>query len=489
MTENANENEKIILTEDFESLDLLHKLKVVVDTIPQRIFWKNVRSEWVWANASFVSDTGVNSLKDLLGKNDLFSDRAWTRDQAEAFIRDDREVFETGKSKLNIIEPQRRSDGSYAWLHTNKVPLFDADGNVIGLIGTYEDISERTQEEIVLRRHQHMLETIFNHVPVAIFWKDRQSRFLGCNAYFAERTGMSPSEIVGKSEYDMPWTAEQAEQYIADDQAIIESEEPRLNYIEQMRQADGKLVWVRSNKVPLYDAAGNVTGTLATYYDITEQIEASEELRRARRAAEAERQRLARDLHDAVSQTLWTASLIADVLPTVWEQDREKGEQNLRQLRQLTQGALAEMRMLLLELRPASLEETGLHELLNQLAEATMSRKEIDIVVSAEPTDLPTDVKIGLYRITQEALNNISRHARANRAMIDLKSTGMGLMLQITDNGRGFDLNQPSPERMGLGIMQERAATIQATLTIDSIISQGTTITIKWTPKRMEPSQ
>lgn len=488
MTENPNKNEEIILTEDFENLDLLQKLQVVVDTIPQTIFWKNFKSEWVWGNARFVSDTGMKSLEELIGKNDLFPDRPWTRDQAEAFLRDDREVLDTGKPKLNIIEPQRRSDGSYAWLHTNKVPLFDTDGKVIGLIGTYEDISERTQEEIVLRRHQHMLETIFNHVPVAIFWKDRQSRFLGCNAYFAERAGMSPSEIVGKSEYDMPWTAEQAEQFIADDQAILESEEPRLNYIEQMRQADGRLVWVRSNKVPLYDATGNVTGTLATYYDITEQIEASEELRRARRAAEAERQRLARDLHDAVSQTLWTASLIADVLPTVWEQDRVKGKENLKQLRQLTQGALAEMRMLLLELRPASLEETGLHELLNQIAEATMSRKEIDIVVSAKPAELPIDVKIALYRITQEALNNISRHARATKATIDLKSTETELELQITDNGRGFDVNQPAPERMGLGIMQERAATIQAALTIDSIISKGTIITVKWTPKRMEPS-
>ena len=148
MTENPNSNKKIILTEDFDSLDLLQKLRVVVGTIPQRIFWKNLRSEWVWANASFVSDTGVNSLEDLLGKNDRFSDRPWTRDQAEAFIRDDQEVLESGKPKLNIIEPQRRSDGSYAWLHTNKVPLFDVDGQVIGLIGTYEDISERTQRVV-----------------------------------------------------------------------------------------------------------------------------------------------------------------------------------------------------------------------------------------------------------------------------------------------------------------------------------------------------
>ena len=143
MTSNPEENHEFILTEDFDKLDLLQKLQIVVDTIPQSIFWKNLNSEWVWANARFVSDTGAVSLEDIVGKNDLFSDRQWTRDQAEAFLRDDREVFQTGKPKLNIIEPQRRADGRYAWLHTNKVPLFDADGKVIGLIGTYEDISER----------------------------------------------------------------------------------------------------------------------------------------------------------------------------------------------------------------------------------------------------------------------------------------------------------------------------------------------------------
>ncbi|MEJ2511768.1 MAG: PAS domain-containing protein [Anaerolineales bacterium] len=361
--------EKEMVTEDFDRLDLFQKLQIVVNTIPQSIFWKNLNSEWVWANSRFVSDAGADTFEDILGKNDLsYAAHPWTREQAEAFIRDDREVFETGKPKLNIIEPQRRSDGKYAWLHTNKLPLFDESGNVIGLIGTYEDFSERTQEEIMLRRNQHMLETIFKHVPVAIFWKDCESVYLGCNAYFATRTGMTEKEIVGKSELDMPWTDEQKDKFLTDDRMVIETEEPRLNYIEQMQQADGTMIWVQTNKVPMYDEDGNVTGVLCTFHDITEQIKTSEAFREARKTAEAERQRLARNLHDAVSQTLWTASLIADVLPTVWDQDHEKGEQNLRELRQLTQGALAEMRMLLLELRPAALRETKIARITTALS-------------------------------------------------------------------------------------------------------------------------
>jgi signal transduction histidine kinase len=138
------------------------------------------------------------------------------------------------------------------------------------------------------------------------------------------------------------------------------------------------------------------------------------------------------------------------------------------------------MRMLLLELRPAALKETKLHELLQNLAEAAVSQKEIDISVSVEPVDPPFDVKVAYYRITQEALNNISRHARATRATIELTSTGTELVLTIADNGRGFDVDLAAPERMGLSIMRERAATIQAKLTIDSIIDGGTTIIAKW---------
>ena len=475
------------LTEDFDRLDLFQKLQIVVNTIPQSIFWKNLNSEWVWANSRFVSDTGADTFEDILGKNDLsYAAHPWTREQAEAFIRDDREVFETGKPKLNIIEPQRRSDGKYAWLHTNKLPLFDESGKVIGLIGTYEDFSERTQEEIMLRRNQNMLETIFKHVPVAIFWKDCESVYLGCNAYFATRTGMTEKEIVGKSELDMPWTDEQKDKFLTDDRMVIETEEPRLNYIEQMQQADGTMIWVQTNKVPMYDEDGNVTGVLCTFHDITEQIKTSEAFREARKTAEAERQRLARNLHDAVSQTLWTASLIADVLPTVWDQDQEKGEQNLRELRQLTQGALAEMRMLLLELRPAALRETKLHELLQHLAEAIVSRKEMDIIVSIDPAEPPMDVKVAFYRITQEALNNILRHARATKVTIDLNVIDTEFILKITDNGRGFDIDQAAPERMGLCIMGERAETIQAKLAIESQINQGTIITVKWLPENLE---
>jgi PAS domain S-box-containing protein len=212
-------------------------------------------------------------------------------------------------------------------------------------------------------------------------------------------------------------------------------------------------------------------------------------------AVAAERSRLARDLHDSVTQTLFSASLTAEVLPIVWERHRQEGQQALEELRQLTRGALAEMRTLLLELRPAALMETPLDDLLRQLAEAVIGRARVPVTVKVQGQGaLPPDVHVALYRIAQEALNNVAKHAGASQATVrlchaahpPLSSPGGGIKggraeLRISDDGRGFDVNQVSPEHLGLGIMRERAEAIGATLSIESQHGHGTQVVVTWT--------
>ena len=128
-----------------------------------------------------------------------------------------------------------------------------------------------------------------------------------------------------------------------------------------------------------------------------------------------ERQRLARELHDAVTQTLFSASLIAEALPTIWESDQDEGRQLLQDLRQLSRGALAEMRTLLMELRPAALVEANMADLLRQLGEAVTGRTGVPVTVTVEGQyKFPPDVHVALYRIAQEALNNVVKHAQAS---------------------------------------------------------------------------
>jgi ligand-binding sensor domain-containing protein/signal transduction histidine kinase len=225
-----------------------------------------------------------------------------------------------------------------------------------------------------------------------------------------------------------------------------------------------------------------------------QRLRAEEALRQAEteKAVTAERGRLARELHDAVTQTLFSASLVAEALPNSWERDRQEGRQLLQDLRQLSRGALAEMRTLLLELRPAALVETSMEDLLRQLAEAAMGREGFPITVTVEgDCSLPPDVHVALYRITQEALHNVAKHARASRTTVSLvcarspsptndESGSRTVTLSIGDDGRGFDPEQIPPERLGLGIMRERADAIGAELRIQSERECGTEITVVW---------
>jgi len=199
-------------------------------------------------------------------------------------------------------------------------------------------------------------------------------------------------------------------------------------------------------------------------------------------AATAERTRLARDLHDAVTQTLFSTSLIAEVLPRLWERNRPEAERRLEELRQLTRGALAEMRTLLLELRPSALEEADLGELLRQLTEAITGRGRIPINFAASgEAVLPPAVKLTFYRIAQEALNNVIKHAGASRGDVTLNLMDTTAQLCISDNGTGFQSEATLPEHMGLQIMRERAESVGAKLTVESRPGRGTKIIIAWT--------
>jgi len=194
-----------------------------------------------------------------------------------------------------------------------------------------------------------------------------------------------------------------------------------------------------------------------------------------------ERQRLARELHDAVTQTLFSASLIAEVLPRLWEINPAEGRERLRELHELTRGALAEMRALLLELRPAALEEAELNDLVRQLAESITGRARVRVTLQlGKEYPLPPEVKVALYRIAQEALNNVAKHADADQATIRLHCGPEHVELGISDDGRGFNPNHASAENLGLRIMRERASGIGAELTIESQDGQGTQVRVLW---------
>jgi len=203
-----------------------------------------------------------------------------------------------------------------------------------------------------------------------------------------------------------------------------------------------------------------------------------------------ERQRLARDLHDAINQSLFSAGLIAEVLPRLWERDQAEARRSLNDLRKLTRGAMAEMRALLAELRPSTLIDAELGDLLGLLATAFTGRMNIPAKVTVVGQGaLPAEVQVAIYRVCQEALNNISRHAAASNVEIHLKHADAGIELKIHDDGRGFDPEQTESGHYGLSMMRERAEAIGAQLSITSRPGHGTKLGIHWMQTRPNGEQ
>ncbi|ESQ73445.1 sensor histidine kinase [Asticcacaulis sp. AC402] len=204
----------------------------------------------------------------------------------------------------------------------------------------------------------------------------------------------------------------------------------------------------------------------------------------ARNARLEERFRLSGDLHDTVSQTLFSAAMLADSLPEQLRRDPAKGEQALSRLGGLSRHALIEMRQLLTDLRAAEPEERPLGPSLELLARDFKDDHtvafEFDIVGDAA---LPAEVHAIFHRFAQEALNNIAKHAGASSVTIAFEGLGTQALLTVADNGCGFAPETVGPAHLGLQIMRERANKIGAQLDIVSAPGQGTTLTLIWLPK------
>jgi signal transduction histidine kinase len=208
-------------------------------------------------------------------------------------------------------------------------------------------------------------------------------------------------------------------------------------------------------------------------------IQVTEQLQSA--AQEHVRQRLAADLHDAINQSLFSAALIAEVLPRVWERDVEEGRSSLQSLRVLIRGAVAELRGILGELRPEVLTEIELPALLRQLGDAFTSRSGVPVVyVVTGQGNVPIAVHEAIRKFCLEAFANIAKHARANRVIVQLKYDREAVDLRIKDDGVGFLVTNEASGKYGLMMMRERAQEVDAQLEILSSLGLGTELIWSW---------
>jgi signal transduction histidine kinase len=198
-------------------------------------------------------------------------------------------------------------------------------------------------------------------------------------------------------------------------------------------------------------------------------------------AAASERSRLARDLHDSVTQSLFAASLKAEAIRRRWRPTSDEARDNVEDVERLARGALAEMRTLLMEMRPDTLAEASLATLIEQLAAATEGGSRVTVHVELRGSaQLPRHVSVALFRIAQEALQNVNRHSGATEAWVMLDTAGAEVRLSVRDNGHGFDEATVTPEHFGLAMMRERGEDAGVQVTVESAPGAGATVTAVW---------
>ncbi len=184
-----------------ELFDSRQMLRSVLDNIPQRVFWKDRNSVFVGCNKPFVLDCGYKDPGELVGQTSYGHTSAGI---ADLYHADDREVMESGRPKLNYEEPQIRPDGSQAWLITSKVPMYDQDGQVIGVLGTYSDITERKLAEDALRESEERFSKFFRASPIGTsISRLSDGQFVDANDAFLSLFGYTREEVVGHSSLDL----------------------------------------------------------------------------------------------------------------------------------------------------------------------------------------------------------------------------------------------------------------------------------------------
>jgi PAS domain S-box-containing protein len=309
------------------------------------------------------------------------------------------------------------------------------------------------------------------------------------NAKFAGMVGEKVAALTGKQILD--YIDNEYRQFGADRLMACDQETGESYEVKAHRQ-DGTPFWVNINSTPFYNARGRRIGNIGFFTDITEQKQLRDERERFTKrlieVQEEERNRISRELHDDTAQWLALLTLEMDDVINRGKHLPEDTLTRLRKLRETTEKALQEVRRFSHELRPSVLEHFGLAAALELIVEEsnvsdTLLKTETKLNIAGVEKRLPEEQELVLFRIAQESLSNIRKHAKATEACVNLNYSNSVVTLRVTDNGQGFDTRRKSVDSIGSGLglvgMRERAQLIGGSLTVRSMPGKGTTVSIK----------
>jgi PAS domain S-box-containing protein len=400
-------------------------------------------------------------------------------------------------SELEMMRP----DGSILFVRIESALRPGAGEAGPQILTTVLDITDRRQAQLALSRSEQRFRKVFEEGPLGMGIIDERYRLVQVNANFCRLLGYPEEELLGRSVLELTHS-EDIEQNIALLKQLFRAESPGYQVEKRYVTKQQQVIWVKVTTSVVHTGTGEDLYALGAVEDITRQKELaaekeqllaelqvhSEQLRalntRLAEVQEEERRHLARELHDRVGQTLSGLDFNLHAVKSRLEAgnpDREALLAAVDQARELVEQTSSQVRNVLADLRPPVLDDYGLVDTLHWYADRQSQLWALEITVTGQPLEprLPGPVEIALFRIVQEALTNVAKHANASRVTISVEAQPERVRLRIVDNGRGFEAIEDKQTSWGLRIMQERAEMVGGECRIESIPGDGARVTVE----------
>ena len=386
----------------------------------------------------------------------------------------------------------RRKDGEVIWIQDRGQIICGPDGRVEYISGVFFDITERRRAEEALRESEARFASFMRHAPGTAVMRDFKGRYLFANETWERLQHRTRQDWEGKTIAEV-WPPHMAAKFYEGDLQVIAQGKP-VQTIEEIPQEDGIHNWL-VNKFPIPDQDGRPALIGAVGIDITMRRRAEEALRESEQrlrfltsqllsAQERERKRISMELHDELGQSLAVLKLQIRAIERGLGDDQQDLKEECVELLLYLDGVIDDVRRLSRDLSPAILEDLGLQSALKYLINGFSKHYTVSQAFEVEDLDqlFPAEAQIIIYRIFQECLTNISKHAGATEVSVAVKEHDGLISLMIEDNGAGFDpalvlARRATGRGLGLAALDERARMLGGTLEIRSQPGAGTRMT------------
>ena len=437
----------------------------------------------IYANEAFVKMTGY-SQEELIGKTPRILQGPKSDIKVLKKVRQAIENWEPCEAELINY----RKNGEEFWISFSLVPIANEKGLFTHWISIERDITERKKAEEALVKERKLLRVLIDNIPDYIYVKDRNSRHIINNKANIELLGFTKEEeTLGKTMVDI-LGRDIAGEFIKDDQHVLESGIPIINREEPIFNKEGDKRWLLTTKIPFKDEENNIIGLVGISRDVTDRKRIEEELtekniqlknlsKHLQNVREEERKFLAREVHDELGQLASVVKMDVDWLNIKLANLQEMQKKRIQHASSTADLLIKTIRKIASTLRPSMLDDLGLNASLEWQCKEFTSVNGIPCVFEQEFYDegLTVETKTELFRICQESLTNIMRHAHATHVTVSITEKENDLYLCISDNGKGFDTREKK-DTLGLIGMRERVFSINGKLKMKSEPGKGTIV-------------